>query len=101
MIYQLEKNDGSVVLWLTGEMTSNDQPNFDSIYKEISQLQPSSIVIDLKNLTYLDSIGLGFLISLREEYFGGEASAATLRGAQGDVEKILTAACFEKLFTIS
>lgn len=62
--------------------------------------RPDSVVVDLKDTTYLDSSALGMLLLLRD-HVGGEDSDIRVVHANSDVRKILAISNFEKLFDIS
>ncbi|MGS7251972.1 STAS domain-containing protein [Pseudomonas sp. SK] len=61
---------------------------------------PDSVVIDLKETTYLDSSALGMLLLLRD-HVGGDDPDIRVVNASSDVRKILAISNFEKLFDIS
>ncbi len=62
--------------------------------------RPDSVVVDLKDTTYLDSSALGMLLLLRD-HAGGDESDVRVVHASSDVRKILAISNFEKLFDIS
>ena len=71
---------------------------FRESYEKISN-QPESVVVDLKDATYLDSSALGMLLLLRD-HAGGEKSDVRVVNASSDVRKILAISNFDKLFDI-
>lgn len=56
--------------------------------------------VNLVNTDYMDSSALGMLLLLRK-HAGGENAEVSLRGANGNVRKILEIAKFDDLFSIS
>ncbi|CAM3589136.1 STAS domain-containing protein [Pseudomonas wadenswilerensis] len=62
--------------------------------------KPESVVVDLKDATYLDSSALGMLLLLRD-HVGGDDSEIRVVNTSSDVRKILAISNFEKLFDIS
>ncbi|MGH8346203.1 MAG: STAS domain-containing protein [Pseudomonas sp.] len=62
--------------------------------------QPSAVVVDLKDATYLDSSALGMLLLLRD-HAGGDDSDVRVVNSSSDVRKILAISNFDKLFDIS
>ncbi|MDF9777528.1 STAS domain-containing protein [Pseudomonas baetica] len=60
----------------------------------------SSVVVDLKDATYLDSSALGMLLLLRD-HAGGDDSDIRVVNSSTDVRKILAISNFDKLFDIS
>lgn len=62
--------------------------------------KPDSVVVDLKETTYLDSSALGMLLLLRD-HAGGDDSEICVVNTSSDVRKILAISNFDKLFDIS
>jgi anti-sigma B factor antagonist len=60
---QIERTDGAVVVRCHGRLTSDVD---DVLYREVRQLLPVSrrVVLDLSDLTRMDSLGLGTLVRL-------------------------------------
>ncbi|BCJ05936.1 STAS domain-containing protein [Pseudomonas sp. AA27] len=72
-------------------------------FRNAYEKQPKSadtVVIDLKEATYLDSSALGMLLLLRD-YEGGEDACISVINTSSDVRKILAISNFDKLFDIS
>ncbi|MHC6226635.1 STAS domain-containing protein [Pseudomonas sp. X10] len=59
-----------------------------------------SVIVDLKEATYLDSSALGMLLLLRD-HVGGDDSEVRVINTSADVRKILAISNFDKLFDIS
>lgn len=62
--------------------------------------KPKTVVVDLKEATYLDSSALGMLLLLRD-HVGGDSSDVRVVNTSSDVRKILAISNFEKLFDIT
>ena len=56
------------------------------------------IVVDMAKLEYMDSSGLGMLLTLREQVKGNKAEVVIAR-PRGEVRELLELACFDTLFT--
>ncbi|MEB0206753.1 STAS domain-containing protein [Pseudomonas sp. CCC3.1] len=67
---------------------------------EKSEKKPDSIVVDLKEATYLDSSALGMLLLLRD-HAGGDNSDVRVVNSNADVRKVLAISNFDKLFDIN
>ena len=67
---------------------------------EKSAVTPDSIVVDLKEATYIDSSALGMLLLLRD-HAGGDDADIHVVNSNTDVRKILAISNFDKLFDIS
>jgi len=59
-----------------------------------------SVVVDLKEATYLDSSALGMLLLLRDHAGGDDADIRVINSSM-DVRKILAISNFDKLFDIT
>lgn len=65
---QLEPGDGHWTLTLVGELDYSECAAFRMTIDRILKDSPASTVVDLSRLDYLDSSGLGLLLSLSKEY---------------------------------
>ena len=95
------KRDGNVVtLELRGQLTSKDRSAFIEMLPTLLGDGGVEVTLDLKDLVYMDSVGLGMLITLRDEADKKDATA-TIKNPTGDVKALLDMACFDRLFSIS
>jgi anti-anti-sigma factor len=65
---QLDTGDNSWILTLVGELDYSECAPFRMTIDRILKNTPRSTVVDLSHLDYLDSSGLGLLLSLSKEY---------------------------------
>ncbi len=65
---QLETGEDYWVLALVGELDYSECAAFRMTIDRILKNSPRSTVVDLSRLDYLDSSGLGLLLSLSKEY---------------------------------
>ncbi|AJG12244.1 anti-sigma-factor antagonist [Pseudomonas plecoglossicida] len=84
---------------IKGRFDFGKHQEFRDAYERQSS-RPDSVVVDLKDTTYLDSSALGMLLLLRD-HAGGDESDVRVVHASSDVRKILAISNFEKLFDIS
>jgi len=69
-------------------------------FREAYEHRPlETVVVDLKEATYLDSSALGMLLLLRDDA-GGDNADVRLVNSSSDVRKILAISNFDKLFDI-
>ncbi|KMN24215.1 STAS domain-containing protein [Pseudomonas helleri] len=61
--------------------------------------KPESVVVDLKEATYIDSSALGMLLLLRD-HVGGDDAQIQVVNSSNDVRKTLAISNFDKLFDI-
>lgn len=87
------------MLECAGRLTIRDRKSVDRISNDITQTGHSQVVIDLSKLNYIDSAGLGILLSLREGAVG-RGKRISIDGAVDSVREILDIASFGSLFDI-
>ena len=88
MKYEIENDAGTTVLRVSGEMTVSDRGAFDAMIPRVVQGGSRNVVVDMKNLEFMDSAGLGMLLTLRDQAQGSGVSVR-LRGPEGDVREML------------
>jgi len=96
---QFEFKDDYASVFLSGEFTFTDHVAFREVADRLFETKDRSLVIDLSKLEFIDSAGLGMLLIAREE--AGKANRnLSLRGPQGQVERMFSVTKFNTLFTI-
>ena len=85
------------VLPLHGEIDLNVSPQLASTFSEMVRTKPPRVVVDLTNVTYIDSSGLAVLIVGMQQVkeYGGKFA---LVGLQNDVRSILETAQLDQFF---
>ncbi len=81
------------------KLTSSDLSNFRNLLSDIKKSARKTIVLDLSNLDWIDSAGLGMLI-LAKELAEKEELDLVLRAPKGHVKSLLELGRFEKIFNI-
>ena len=99
MDYSVETSGQTTTLILGGQFTSKDRREFDDVIKSIVEKDGSTVEVNMASLSYLDSVGLGMLITLRAEVEMAEKSIALI-SPRGDVKDALYMSCFDRLFDI-
>ncbi|QZP29890.1 STAS domain-containing protein [Pseudomonas sp. DR48] len=89
----------TLTISIKGRFDFGRHQEFRESYEKLNT-KPDSVVIDLKEATYLDSSALGMLLLLRD-HAGGDNSDVRLINSSSDVRKILAISNFDKLFDIS
>jgi anti-anti-sigma factor len=97
--YEVNANSGKVVLSLRDRLVHEDRGAFDRVVREVLANHPGEVEVDFQELSYMDSAGLGFLLTLREQA-RKTGTMVVLSRPQGTVREILDLARFETLFTI-
>jgi anti-anti-sigma factor len=99
MDYTTSREGDSTAIFLKGRLTFNDHEKFRKLLAEIGAQGVANLVIDLKALEAIDSVGLGLLMIARDETAERKGRFA-LRSPQGEVKRIFAISKAETLFTI-
>lgn len=92
-------DDGKkLTLTVSGKMDVTLYKEFNDAYKDKIDLV-SKVVLDFKDVEYVDSSGLGMLLVLRERS-GGDAADIDIINVNPDVKKILETTNFQHMFNI-
>ena len=100
MQHSIKKDGDIVTLVLMGQLTSKDRNAFVEMLPTLLSGGCNAVALDLSELAYMDSVGLGMLITLRDEA-DKKGATASIKNPTGDVKALLEMACFDRLFTIS
>ncbi|MCK5296990.1 MAG: STAS domain-containing protein [Alphaproteobacteria bacterium] len=99
MKFNIKIENDKTELQLIERLTFSDEIEFDKILSEIFENSPKEIVINLSKLLYMDSVGLGLLLTIRENAIKENAEVSLCRPVE-DVKELLENACFNTLFKI-
>lgn len=99
VVSEVSQEGQKLTISIKGRFDFGSHEDFRKSYEQLNQ-KPSSVVVDLKEATYLDSSALGMLLLLRD-HAGGEDSDVRVINSNSDVRKILGISNFDKLFDIS
>ena len=89
----------AMVLECAGRLTIRDRKSVERISNNITRSGHSQVVIDLSKLDYIDSGGLGILLSLRDGAVD-RGKRIAISGAADSVREVLDIASFGTLFEI-
>ncbi|KIZ47552.1 MULTISPECIES: STAS domain-containing protein [Rhodopseudomonas] len=84
---------------LTGELTFVDHQAFREVADRLGASTGKTIVIELADLEFIDSAGLGMLLIAREEARKTNRTLV-LRGAKGQVGRMFALTKFDTLFSV-
>lgn len=89
-----------VILHLSGSLDATTSQAFDAAIKQLINSSRTKIIVELSNLTFIASAGLGLLSALRKQLKtnGGDLRIAAPTPAVLDVFRLLS---FDKVFSIS
>ena len=87
-----------LIIAIKGRFDFAKHQDFRDAYEK-SVPKPDSVVVDLKEATYIDSSALGMLLLLRD-HAGGDDAQIQVVNSSNDVRKTLAISNFDKLFDI-
>ncbi|NLO99554.1 MAG: STAS domain-containing protein [Clostridiaceae bacterium] len=95
-----ESNEGqSVIISVKGEIDIYSAPDFkESLYKSINDVQ-QNIILDCRDLTYIDSMGLGILVGALKRVREKDRNI-TIRNPRNTVRKLFRITGLDKAFII-
>lgn len=99
VVTEVSQDGQKVTISIKGRFDFGRHQEFRESYEKLNK-KPDSIVVDLKEATYLDSSALGMLLLLRD-HAGGDSADIRVVNSSSDVKKILAISNFDKLFDIS
>lgn len=99
MRYEISDDAGGPILVLRDQLTFSDRDPFDGVIDKLLARKARRVFIELSQLDYMDSAGLGMLLTLRDRA-ERETVEVTLRNPRAEVRELLTLACFDTLFAI-
>jgi HptB-dependent secretion and biofilm anti anti-sigma factor len=94
----IDAADGPTLV-VRDQLTFADREVFDTAIDKLLARRSATVAVDLGGLDYMDSAGLGMLLTLRDRADQAKA-AVKLKRPKGEVRELLTLACFDTLFTI-
>lgn len=99
MRYEITDHADGPVLVIKDQLTFADRDSFDSVIDKLLARKAVHGTVDLAHLEYMDSAGLGMLLTLRDR---AEKASMLVRliNPKAEVRELLVLACFDSLFTI-
>jgi anti-anti-sigma factor len=99
MKHEIAQVAGATVIRLQGQLVFGDRMAFDRAASDALSQSAGQLSVDLAGLDYMDSAGLGFLITLREQA-SKKGVSVVLTNPTGKVSQLLSLARFDMLFSI-
>lgn len=90
-------DNGDFTLTLKGLFTFADNSAFRHILSSIPNPEIRQIIFDMQQVEFIDSAALGMLLLAHDESIKHQ-KPIILRGAEGQVAKMLKMACFDEYF---
>lgn len=99
MKYEITDDEAGPTLFLKDQLTFADRDAFDSVIDKLLARKKRKVAVDLGALDYMDSAGLGMLLTLRDRAERANADVS-IRNPRAEVKELLVLACFDSLFAI-
>lgn len=99
MKYEITDDEAGPTLMLRDQLTFADREVFDAVIDKLLARGRARLQVDMSQLDYMDSAGLGMLLTLRDRAERAGADVV-LRRPKSEVRELLVLACFDTLFTI-
>ncbi len=96
----IDHNNQTTTLYISGNLTFSDRQDAIDLIPRLFETGGRQIVVDVSEVGYIDSAGLGVLLTLRE-HAGENDAGFSIRGATGTVKATFDLAGFNKLFDFS
>jgi anti-anti-sigma factor len=97
MEFSMQQTGSTFEVDMRGRFTFAENQKFKTILQQSLHAKPSVVIFDLSKVEFIDSAGLGMLLLAKDEMDAANASIL-LKGANGQVKKMLNVSCFEVLF---
>ncbi|MDY3051918.1 MAG: STAS domain-containing protein [Ndongobacter sp.] len=91
------QEQGFLQVRLTGDLDINTSPELKKIVLDEYHKEPAHIIFDMEKLDYLDSTGLGALISIYKNAKQGEHTV-TVKNARPQIKKLFVITELNHLF---
>lgn len=97
--YEITDDEAGPTLLLKNQLTFADRDLFDGVIDKLLARKKRKVAVDLSQLDYMDSAGLGMLLTLRDRAERANAEVV-IRKPRSEVKELLVLACFDSLFEI-
>ncbi len=99
MDYAFEGGTQALTVQVAGRMTHSDYKGFRDILARITSERPACTVFDLSRVEFVDSSALGMLLIVRDAAQQSQTELV-LKGASGQVAKLISISKLHKYFTL-
>jgi anti-anti-sigma factor len=97
MDFQITSDKSNALI--RGDFTFSDHAAFKQMVGSLMESESPAITLDLSNLSFIDSAGLGMLLLVREEA-GKSHRKLVLKSPVGQVKRMFGVAKFDTLFVV-
>jgi len=97
--YSISNESGECLVSMTGVFSFDDNPDIRKMIGEVESGSAVSCVIDMSGLSSIDSAGLGMILLINDAVKSSKKTMS-IRGAQGQVQKMLDISKFSDIVSI-
>ena len=91
----VEERGDAVIVYVAGELDLYNADELRTVLDEAAAAKPARIVIDLGELTFTDSIGIGVLVGARSAF--ADKRGLLLAAPQRDIRRILEVSGLDRI----
>jgi anti-sigma B factor antagonist len=95
----VETLDDVPVVRASGELDLGSVPEMRAVVTEVAERRPRAMVFDFQNISYIDSSGLGILVSAKKR-LGAHAGEVVVITARASVLKALSLSGLDQIIPI-
>ena len=99
MEYRIKNEGSKVKVKITSDLTFDDHGDFRTILNTLNEGECDQFFMDMRNVEFIDSAGLGMLLLLHETANEKKVDV-TINTSAGQVSRMLELAKFNSMFTI-
>ena len=96
--YRIESGSGTTVLRLAGELDMAASPTLREVLRDLQRTGAGEIVIDLRGLCFLDSMGLSALVEAHRAGQDGHRTVSFIKGGRS-VQRVFEVTEMDKRVT--
>ncbi|CAN5346416.1 anti-sigma factor antagonist BldG [soil metagenome] len=97
MDFKVEGNNERLVVRVSGEVTAASSAELRQAVQELSARKPQAIVLDLTDMPFIDTSGLGVLVGLRS-HLKRQGTALSVENPQARVLQVFRLTQLSRIF---
>ena len=84
----------------SGDVDYEASAQLEGVYRAVAERQPSDVLVDLERTTFLDSVGLGFVVRLHQ-LVGRTGNKLTVLASGSQVRRMFGLTGLDRVLTIA
>lgn len=99
MLYDIKLKKNKATLNICGQLNLANRDTFTNSVLNIFKSKIKLLIVDMKDISYIDSVGMGTLLIVRQQAQKKNITISIIN-LNEEVKKVLKQACFDTLFDI-